>query len=79
MNGFTFPRFGRHSHGSLNAAQNETRRPKAFLTWWVEMDFGWPMRRWRLATAMGAKLWRAVQRRRGFRSKYYDKPQESGA
>lgn len=80
MNGYIFPRSGKHANSALSANRNETRRPKQTLGWRIKLDWCFLfMDVRRTVTAMGAKLWRAVQRRRGARSNYYRNHQESGA
>lgn len=82
MNGYTFPRSGKHAASALSANRNAARKPQAWLnpTSFFEAPYFGVMTLFRMTRALpSAKLWRAVQRRRGERSNYYRKPQESGA
>lgn len=70
MNGFMHRGDGKHAAGSLNAAQNRSRAPKHVVYTMRRDEFG-GFEVWRTVIASGAKLWRAVCRRKGFRRDYY--------
>ncbi len=81
MNGYTFPRSGKHATNRLSRARNETRRPKHLMSpqsFFERLCFGAKTLFCLTRARPHFKLWRAVQRRRGARSNYYVKPQESG-
>lgn len=82
MNGYTFPRSGKHAASALSANRNAARKPQQWLnptSLFSRLCFG-AMTLFRMTRALpSCKLWRAVQRRRGARSNYYRNHQESGA